>query len=442
MALPLADLMRLLIHRARNALPPFGFFIRHEPPARVSPAGHFERHETVILHVAAMHGTAKLFLQGHFRHQRSQGWRVIVACSKPIEDGPIGTLDAEFCPIRIQRSIAPLADLTALAELIGLIRRTRPSIVHAHTPKAGLLAILACHLSRARRRPVAILHLHGLRSETMDGPAGRLVSTMEHLSASLADHVLCVSPSLRETGIDLGVVSPGNSSVLGDGTIAGVDATERFNPARFGPRLRGSGRQSLGLAADDFVVGYLGRLANDKQPGVLYEAFLSFVERTGASARLLLVGRWDETDEVCPHLKRRLLSDPRVLIVGWTGDPARYLAEMDVLVSASKREGFGVSILEAGALMVPCVALRATGIVDAIADGHTGVILDRDAAPEGDLARALTDYYNDPALRLKHGTEARVRVLEQFCPERAERLLADFYVSQCPMISRNRDFNK
>ena len=138
--------------------------------------------------------------------------------------------------------------------------RLRPDIVHAHTPKAGLLGMLAAVVARV---PVKIYHLHGLPFETAVGMRRRLLMATEWTSCHAADRVLAVSESVLKVAERSRVCPPRRGRVLGSGSINGVDSAGMFNPVRVekaGEELR----RQLQIPLTSPVVGFVGRLARDK----------------------------------------------------------------------------------------------------------------------------------------------------------------------------------
>jgi glycosyltransferase involved in cell wall biosynthesis len=108
-----------------------------------------------------------------------------------------------------------------------------------------------------------------------------------------------------------------------------------------------------------------------------------------------------------------------------TDDLAPLYARMDVLAFPSRREGFPNVPLEAACAEVPAVGYRATGVVDAIADGRTGMIVEKgDVAA---LASTLTRYLREDELRREHGRAARKRAVEAFSREKVWTAWAEHY---------------
>jgi glycosyltransferase involved in cell wall biosynthesis len=317
--------------------------------------------------------------------------------------------------VEMSRRITPLRDVLSIVRLLRVIRRTRPAIVHAHTPKAGLVAMVASRLGGV---PVRIYQLHGLAYETAGGLSRRLQMTAERLACSLATRVLSVSNSVRERVALDGVCDHRKVAVIANGSISGIDAELAFNPDRM-PAAGHRVRASLGIPASTLVIGFVGRLARDKGIETLWQAWLRLRSEV-PSAHLLVVGPADfaRRDQSVPgDVMIGLERDPRVHVVGAIpreGLP-EYYAAMDVLCLPTYREGFPVTVLEAGAMGLPCVATRVTGCIDAVVAGTTGQLV----AP-GDaeaLYAALLAYAKDAGLRSSHGTAARARVRSLFNPQ-------------------------
>lgn len=348
------------------------------------------------------------FVSGQVRYLRERGWDVEVVSSPGRLLGEYArAMDVPAHAVEMPRAITVTADLDAVARLTDLLLDLGPDVVHAHTPKGGLLGMLA---ARAALVPVRIYQMRGLLTLTATGARRRLFQAAERTSCTLAHHVICQSESLRAAALAERLVTPGRVSVLGRGGN-GVDALGRFNPDHV------SGldvRSELGIANDEVVIGFVGRLVRDKGVVELVDAW-HLVRAQHARARLLIVGPFEERDAVSPELQRSLREDPRVHLVGFVRDTPRYYEAMDFLVLPSHREGFPNAPMEAAAMGIPCVTTDATGCVDAVVDEMTGVIV-----PVGDalaLARAMEGYLRDPVRRAEHGAAARARALRDFRPE-------------------------
>lgn len=363
-----------------------------------------------LLHITTVPMTLATFFVGQLRDMQAHGLEV-EALSSP------GELLEEFGrregitvhALDMPRRIAWRHDLRALWRLWRLLRRLRPTIVHAHTPKAGLLGMIAAWLART---PVRIYHLHGLPLLTAKRHRW-LLRTAERVACRLAHQVLCVSPSLREVALAERLCPPHKIKVLLRGTINGVDAGERFNPERLPAGTRCATRRRHGIPEDALVLGFVGRLVRDKGLVELTAAWAGLREQFDR-LHLLVVGPVEDRDPVPPEVLAALQGDARVHLTGQDFDTPPLYAAMDVLALPTYREGFPNVPLEAAAMALPVVATTAVGCRDAVQDGKTGRLV-----PVGDrvaLAAAVASYLADAALRQAHGRAGRAWVSADFCP--------------------------
>lgn len=322
--------------------------------------------------------------------------------------------------VPMARPIRLWQDLRSLLDLIVALRRLRPQVVNAGTPKAALLGMLAAFVLRV---PVRIYLVRGLRLETVRGPLRWVLALMDRLTAYCATHVLYVSQSLRDVYEGLGLGPRHKGMVLLEGSSRGVDVAryrrtdDRMDEGR-------ALRESLGLGPSARVAGFVGRFTKDKGIEDLVNAFLR-LEGEMPDLHLLLVGRLEEDDKPAPEVVERMESHPRIHLTGPLTDVAPAYHAMDFLVLPSYREGFPNVVLEASAAGLPTIGFRSTGVRDAVVDGVTGELVDTGDV-EG-LARAMARYAADPALCEQQGRAAFERVQRSFAQEKVFDALATFY---------------
>jgi glycosyltransferase involved in cell wall biosynthesis len=327
--------------------------------------------------------------------------------------------------VNMPRRITPLRDLAALWRLYRALRTIRPHVVHAHTPKGGLLGTLAAWLARV---PVRIYTIHGLPMMTARGCKRLLMRWTERISCWCATQVLAVSDSIGEVAVAERLCPRAKLAVLLRGSINGVDAAGRLDPQKWGPKYRQAVCQRHGIPEDALVAGFVGRIVRDKGMRELAQAWQTLRVRF-PTLHLLLVGGFEPQDPVPRDADVLLRNDPRVHLAGEVevADIPPYYTAMDVCVLPSYREGLPTVPLEAAAMRVPVVATRIPGCVDAVADGETGTLVDvYDAAA---LAEAVARYLADPQLRRAHGEAGRQRVLQDFRPATIWKAMYQQYVS-------------
>jgi glycosyltransferase involved in cell wall biosynthesis len=366
--------------------------------------------------------TPRFLMQGQLRFLEDSGFRVFVLA-------PAGTYLNEIVddenvvavPIRIEREIRPLGDLKTLLSLVVALRKLRLSIVQASTPKAGLLGMVAGWLARV---PVRVYTVRGLRLETLHGWRRFLGTLAERIAAGCAHRVVCVGPSLEEAYSRLGLAPDAKVSILAHGSSNGIDI-DHFVAQSTGPEKNLQLRDKLGIDRHSQVIGFVGRLTRDKGIEDLSEAFFGPIRRRWESARLLLIGDFEEGDPISAATRQKLLEDDGVAITGFVSDPAPFYRLMNVLAFPSYREGLPNAPMEAAACEVPVVGYRATGTVDVVLDGETGALVD--LGDRQGLAEALGRYLNDARLCARHGASARRRVADLFHRDLVWQAWLDFY---------------
>ena len=310
----------------------------------------------------------------------------------------------------MEREISPVKDIRSAWHLWGILRTLRPTVTNVGTPKAGLLGGFAAWLTRV---PCRFYTLHGLRFETTTGLRRKLLIFAERLACRFAHRVVCVSHSVREKALASGLVDREKAVVFGAGSCNGVDVS-RFAPTPERIRHACELRHELGIPADAPVALFVGRLTWDKGIAELLEAFLQ-LESRAPQLRLLLVGSFEEGDPLPENVRKRLEAHQRVILAGPVNDPAPYYAMADLLILPSHREGLPTVILEGHAAGKPVIGASATGIVDLLVDGETGLLF-----PVGDvsaLAEAIGRLIEDKDLARKLAFAGHERVKRKFRQE-------------------------
>ncbi len=350
--------------------------------------------------------TISTFHRELLRQLQEGGYEILVVSSPGTDlDSLRRDLGVRVAALPMTREMSPRPDAAALRQWVRLLRRERPALVVTATPKASLLGQVAARVTRVPRR---VHYLGGLRLEGESGARRLTLAAAERLTASCAHVVVVNSPSLAAAALRLHVTSAGKLRVIRPASSHGVD-TAYFAPRPGDPELRSRLKLSDGVP----VVGFVGRVTADKGVGTLTDA-LRTMAASGRRVHLLVVGAHDEQDS--SQLVDALRAEADVVSTGHVSDVRPYLALMDVHVLPSRREGFPNVVLEAGAMQVPTVTTRATGAVDSVRDGETGLLVDVDDSEQ--LAVAVGRLLEDVELRTRLGRAAREWAVRDFSPER------------------------
>jgi glycosyltransferase involved in cell wall biosynthesis len=353
--------------------------------------------------VAASPFTVNAFLLDHIRALAGE-WEITVYTAFAEDLKETGTLaGARAVRIRIEREVAPLSDLRAIAELWAHFVFDPPDVVHSHTPKGGLAAMLAGRLARV---PVRIHTFTGQVWVTRRGLRRALLKRVDRLIGVLATHVLTDSQSQLRFLREEEVIAWGEGEVLGEGSFSGVDV-DRFRPDA---SARDEFRGTHGIDPEAVLIIFVGRLKRDKGVLDLVEGFRVVAEQE-PRAMLLLVGPDEE------GLRELLIRSagrfaPRVRCLPETRNPERVMQGSDILCLPSYREGFGSVLIEANACELPVVGSNIYGVSEAVVAEKTGLLFE--AGNTEKLAGALSRLIGDQSLRTAMGKAGRARAVADF----------------------------
>lgn len=294
---------------------------------------------------------------------------------------------ARYVPLRyVRRPLSPLYDLLGLVELVLLCLRIRPSIVHANSSKAGVLARVAARLTGV---PSRIFTVHGWAFAAYRGRTSQAYLLADRAMRRLTTAIVCVAENERRLGIRAGTCDP-------DRTVVVHNAVDVAGAARADP------------ARDEAALLSVGRFTYPKDP----ETLLRAAARLPAGGwRLQLVGDGPDRERL-EELQRELGLEHAVEFLGARDDVPALLAAASAFVLSSRSEGLPLSVIEAMAAGLPIVASDVGGLHELVEDGSSGLLV-----PAGDvdaLADALRRLVADPAERQRLGNAARARAEERF----------------------------
>jgi glycosyltransferase involved in cell wall biosynthesis len=304
-------------------------------------------------------------------------------------------------------------DAALWLKLATALRRRRADIVHTHNPPPLIYGAPASRLARAR----CVHTKHGANAM-----AGRR-RLLARAAARFCDAFVAVSATTEAEARRDGDVDPRKLSTIENG----IDLS-RFVPSDDERRAtRAAVRAELGLPADAFVVGTVGRLVREKNQPLLVRAMAPLVS---AHARLVVVG--DGPERPALEAARAELGERARFVhaLGARGDVPRLLTAFDVFALSSDSEGLPLVVIEAMAAALPVVSTAVGGIPAVIVDtrdGKNGAAATGFLAPRGDaaaLGAALERLAATPSLGVSCGEEGRRRALARYS---ADRMVNDYF---------------
>jgi len=355
--------------------------------------------------------TIRILMDGQIEWLTQQGYEIHTCSSGELEST---RADQAFTHthhvIPMTRKMSPVRDLLSTLKWFRVIASVRPYTLVASTPKAALVSLFAAKVLRVPRR---VYLLRGLRLETSTGWRRQVLALAEKICSWSAHVVIAVSPSVGREFTELGLAPANKVQHVGQGSSNGVNAAW-FTPLPLDQRA--DLRAQLNLSPESIVVAYVGRLVTDKGWDVFCEA-TRIAQQQNPEILAVALGSNEESLHVPEWIQ----------YIGVTDDIRKWYQAMDVLVLPTFREGFPNVPLEAAACAVPTIASRATGAIDSVVDGQTGLLVDVQNVVQ--TSEAISRLANDPALRHRFGLAARDRVLKEFRPEDIWQGYLDIYNS-------------
>lgn len=313
-------------------------------------------------------------------------------------------------PIAMERTISPIKDLRALWHLIKIFKREKPTIVHTHTPKAGLLGMLAAKLTDV---PIRIHTVGGMPLMGVKGIKRLILNFTEKLTYSSAHAIWPNSVGLMNWIEKEKFCTPSKLKVIGYGASNGVD-TQKFNPANAELKgLRASLRAKNGIKPEDIVFVFVGRIAKEKGMIEILEAFKKLLS-WHKNVHIILVGLFEKAyGSLSQEEESKIRNQENIHFLGRFDDVRPYYAMSDVFLLPSYREGFPNALLEAGAMGLPSIVTDINGCNEVISKEANNGLLIKVADTES-LFLAMKDMVENNSLRKKQALNAREVVVERF----------------------------
>ncbi|MCP1997432.1 glycosyltransferase family 4 protein [Flavobacterium sp. HSC-61S13] len=343
-----------------------------------------------ILRITTVPVSLKKLLEGQHRFMTQQGFDVIGVSSKGRDLEAVRDNEGvAVVALEMKRTIAPLADMVSLWNFYKLCKKEKPTIVHSHTPKAGVVGMLGAKLAGV---PIRLHTVAGLPLMEATGVKRKLLDFVEKLTYRCATNVYPNSNGLYDFIVENKYTDPNKLKVIGKGSSNGIN-TAFFDTSHFSSEQLNLLKQDLGISPEDFVFVFVGRLVGDKGINELLKAFV-LVSKAKNNIKLLLVGDFEAAlDPLETVTLSEINSNKDVISVGFQPDVRPYFAISDALVFPSYREGFPNVVMQAGAMGLPSIVTNINGCNEIIIEGENGLIVP--VKDVGAIYRSLLKLYED-----------------------------------------------
>ena len=271
----------------------------------------------------------------------------------------------------LTRKITPIKDFKAILRFYKFLRKEKPFIVHSHTPKAGLIAMVSSYFAGVPNR----LHtVAGLPLMEATGAKRFILNFVEKLTYKAATGVYPNSRGLYDFILRSKFTQEDKLKIIGNGSSNGID-TKYFNPENYTGSFIDSERAKLSISRSDFVFIFVGRLVKDKGINELVKAFEN-LHKSNKNVKLLLVGALEEDlDPLETTTMLSISNNNDIIYAGYQNDVRPFFALSQVLVFPSYREGFPNVVMQAGAMGLPSIVSNINGCNEIIKNDVNGLIV-------------------------------------------------------------------
>lgn len=326
-----------------------------------------------LIRITTVPLSLKILLKGQHRFM-SEHFDVIGVSSPGKELDEVKNDEGiDVISIDMSRKITPIKDIKSLWSTYKFLKRENPQIVHTHTPKAGIVGMLAARMAGVPHR----LHtVAGLPLMEVKGMKRHVLDLVEKLTYASATQVYPNSKGLSDYIIKHKYTNKYKLKVIGNGSSNGID-TSFFSPQQVSEDHKILLKEQLKIKDTDFVFVFVGRLVGDKGINELIKAFSALNNQENQQrSKLLLVGCLEqELDPLYSDTLKEIENNPNIISVGFQKDVRPYFAISNALVFPSYREGFPNVVMQAGAMELPSIVSDINGCNEIIIENQNGVIV-------------------------------------------------------------------
>jgi glycosyltransferase involved in cell wall biosynthesis len=362
-----------------------------------------------IIRVANVPGALSVILKGQLNYINTNSDFELIGVSIPGDE--LNELSIQegirVKGLTMERGISPFRDICSIINLYIFLLKEKPLIIHSHTPKAGLVSMIAGFLARV---PIRIHTFTGLIFPAKKGFLKYLLIFFDKVICYCSTNIYPEGVGVRNDLIKYNITNK-SLKVLANGNINGID-TKYFSLENLNKVIVTNLRSDLNFISEDIVFLFVGRIVKDKGVNELVKAFLK-INQKYKNSKLLIVGSFeDEINPVSEFTKQEIINNNKITYVGFQIDVRQFFAIADVFILPSFREGFPNVVLQAGAMELPSIVTNINGSNEIIKDEFNGLIIE--PQNENHLYFAIERYILDNNLRNNHKQKIRQNIIQKY----------------------------
>ena len=288
------------------------------------------------------------------------------------------------------RSVFILGDLKSFFELIGIIKRFRPDVIHTHTAKAGVIGRIAGLIALPQARRIHTFHGHLLHGYFGSIKTAFIIAT-EKLLARISTTLIVIGNQVKVDLLAAKIGTENQYSVIFPG----------LREMQF--QSKESAQSELGLIKGKTYIVFVGRLTQIKRPDRLID-IARFLKEKYQSVQILVVGAGEKFEEMKSITNTENLP---ITYMGWRHDIGRILSAGDIAILCSDNEGIPLALIQASQAGLPIVSTDVGSVGDIVVDGGTGILTQVNS---NSLIRAVDELLSDPEKIARLGQAGKERV--------------------------------
>ena len=313
----------------------------------------------------------------------------------------------------MKRAISPFHDFISLIEIILVLYKFKPYIIHTHAAKAGLLGRIACIFYFNKKKIIHTYHgnvFEGYFSNFKN----KIILFVERLLSKKTDKIIALSNLQKNDLVNKYFISKEDKIEV---IPLGLDLKKFSNNL---VQKRQKKRTEFEISNDQVLISIIGRLVPIKNHKFFIDVINFCRKKTDFKLKALIIGDGPEINNLINYAKslglkynykEMINKDYDIFFCSWKEDIDSFLAASDILTLTSINEGTPVSIIEAMVSGTACVSTNVGGVSDIIENNKSGIVSNANVS---EFSKCLLKLINDENYRNKMGLNAKKRSLELF----------------------------
>ena len=347
-----------------------------------------------ILYVTTISNTVNAFLVPHIQMLIESGHHVDIACNitQPLKE-KLKDLGCDVFDIGFQRSPLTLANLKAFIKIKKYIEDGKYDLVHTHTPISSFITRLACKKFNNIKMVYTVHGYHFYKGSSF--MSWKVYYTLEKWLSKYTDCIITINEEDYTASIENKFKSKQITLMNG----VGIDLND-FVPST--KKQKRELREIYGFKVNDFILICVAELNQNKHQGFLIEIAF-YLKKIIPELKILLVGTGNGELQY-KNLAKKLCVEDQIKFLGYRNDVSSLMKLSDIAVSASRREGLPVNVMEAMATGLPLVVSDCRGNRDLVKHNENGYIVAQNDKQK--FSYYIEKLYNDKAMRRKFSLES------------------------------------